>query len=216
MFLKFICRITVFLIIVTSGLFADKFYINPYYLDKLQKDSKSYKIIKDYVRFLNSVKDEDDKTKINKVNLYINRILPRYDAYNYKNEEYWATPFEFFSSAGGDCEDYVIAKMYSLKKLGFSEKIMYMSAVKEKYVGGDHMVLSLQIDKNSPPLVLDNLSMKVLPIDKRVDLKLMFMFNKNGFFKLNDYKKLINIDNKILPAYEKLRLKNKKELIIKK
>jgi len=194
---------------------AEEFYINPYYLDKLQKNSRSYKIIKHYVNFLNTIKDDDDKTKVEKVNRYINRIIPKYDAYNYKNEEYWATPFEFFSNAGGDCEDYVIAKMYSLKRLGISPKIMYMSAVKEKYVGGDHMVLSLHVDKNSPPLVLDNLSTKVLPIDKRIDLELVFMFNEYGFYQLENHKKLREINKINLPAYKNLKSRDIKNLILK-
>jgi predicted transglutaminase-like cysteine proteinase len=197
-------------------LVAEEFYINPYYLDKLQKNSRSYKIIKHYVDFLNTIKDDDDKTKIEKVNRYINKIIPKYDAYNYKNEEYWATPFEFFSNIGGDCEDYVIAKMYSLERLGISPKIMYMSAVKEKYVGGDHMVLSLHVDKNSPPLVLDNLSTKVLPIDKRVDLELVFMFNEYGFYQLENHKKLREINRINLPAYRELQKKEKNRLILKR
>jgi len=207
-------KIVLFLALFISSIVAEEFYINPYYLDKLKKDSRSYKILKHYASFLNTIKAEDDKTKIQKVNLYINKIVPRYDSYNYKNEEYWATPFEFFSSAGGDCEDYVIAKMYSLEQLGISPKIMYMSAVKEKYRGGNHMVLSLHVDKNTPPLVLDNLSTRVLPIDKRVDLELMFMFNENGFFKLTNRQKIIRIKQINISAYKELQLKDKNTLIL--
>jgi len=209
-------KIALFLIFVISSMLADKFYINPYYLDKIKKESKSYRIIKHYVDFLNSIKDKDEKTKIQRVNLYINKIVPRYDSYNYKNEEYWATPFEFFSNAGGDCEDYVVAKMYSLEVLGINPNIMYMSAVKEKYIGGNHMVLSLFLDKNRSPLVLDNLSTKILSLDKRVDLELIFMFNKNGFFKLQNSKKLYKIKNINLPAYEELKKQEKNRLILKR
>ncbi len=209
-------KILFVLALFLSFTLAEEFYINPYYLNKLKKDSKSYRIIEHYVNFLNSIKDEDDKIKIKKVNLYINKIVPKYDNYNYKNDEYWATPFEFFSNAGGDCEDYAIAKMYSLKILGINPQIMYMSAVKDKYTGGNHMVLSLRVDKNKPPLILDNLSSKVLSLDKRVDLKLMFIFNKDGFFNLSNYKKLVKIDKLQLPAYEKLKEKYKKQLILRR
>ncbi|HIP45683.1 MAG TPA: hypothetical protein EYG93_10225 [Sulfurospirillum arcachonense] len=199
-----------------THLIAEEFYINPYYLDKLQKNSRSYKIIKHYVNFLNTIKDDDDKSKIEKVNRYINKIIPKYDANNYKNEEYWATPFEFFSNIGGDCEDYVIAKMYSLERLGISPKIMYMSAVKEKYAGGDHMVLSLHVDRNSSPIVLDNLSTRVLPIDKRVDLELVFMFNEYGFYQLENHKKLREINRINLPAYKKFKSRDSENLILKR
>ena len=212
MFIKYIFMIILLLVQVK----AEEFYINPYYLNKLEKNSRSYKIIKDYVRFLNTLKNEDEKIKIQKVNRYINQIVPRYDLYNYQNQEYWATPFEFFSNAGGDCEDYVIAKMYSLELLGISKKDMYMSAVKEKYVGGDHMVLSLSVDKNRPPLVLDNLSTKVLPIDKRVDLDLVFMFNDYGFYKLDNFEKLKKINTINIPAYKKFKQKEQINLILNK
>ena len=195
-------------------LIAGEFYINPYFLNKLKKDSKSYKIINHYVAFLNEIQNYDDKIKVEKVNWYINKIIPKYDAYNYNNQEYWATPFEFFSNAGGDCEDYVIAKMYSLEKLGISKKNMYISAVKEKFIGANHMVLSFQIDKNTPPLVLDNLSTRVLPIDKRIDLEPVFMFNEYGFYKLENHKKLIEIKKINLPAYEKLKEKEKRNLVL--
>jgi predicted transglutaminase-like cysteine proteinase len=207
-------KILFILALFFSSTLAEEFYINPYYLNKLKKDSKSYIIIEHYVNFLNKIKDEDDKTKIQKINSYINKIVPKYDNYNYKNDEYWATPFEFFSNAGGDCEDYTIAKMYSLKLLGINPKIMYMSAVKDKYTGGNHMVLSLRIDKNKPPLILDNLSSKVLSLDKRVDLKLMFIFNKEGFFKLKNHQYLVKIGELKLSAYEKYKKKYKNKLIL--
>lgn len=212
MLVRYIFIIVLFL----SHIQADEFYINPHYLDKLQKNSRSYKIIKDYVRFLNTLKNEDIKTKIEKVNLYINRIVSKYDAYNYQSEEYWATPFEFFNNVGGDCEDYVIAKMYTLELLDIPKKNMYMSAVKEKFTGGDHMVLSLHVSKNEVPLVLDNLSTRVLPINKRVDLKLVFMFNESGFYQLENYNKLFKIEKIDIPAYKDFKLKNKQSLILKK
>ena len=92
--------------------------------------------------------------------------------------------------------------MHSLEILGFSSKDMFMGVVKEKYTGGNHMVLALHIDKNSPPLILDNLSIKILPIDNRVDLELLFMLNRHGFFRLENYKKLIEI-KKILDSHHK-------------
>jgi predicted transglutaminase-like cysteine proteinase len=209
-------KIVLFVTIFFSATIADEFYINPYYLDKLQKNSRSYKIIKHYVNFLNSIKDDNDNTKIEKVNRYINKIIPKYDANNYKTEEYWATPFEFFSNVGGDCEDYVIVKMYSLKRLGISPKLMYMSVVKEKYLGGDHMVLSLHVDKTRPPLVLDNLSTKVLTIDKRVDLELVFMFNEYGFYKLKNNNILQKIDKINLQSYTNFKNRDRKNLILKR
>lgn len=195
---------------------ASEFYINPYFLNKVEKNSISYNILKDYERFLNSIKNDNKETKIKKVNFYINQIVPRYDANNYNTDEYWATPFEFFSNIGGDCEDYVIAKMYTLEKLGIHPKDMYMNVVKEKFIGGKHMVLNLHVDKNRPQIVLDNLSSKVLPINKRVDLESVFMFNKYGFYILENFKDLKQIKKINLLTYRDFKTRNKHELILQK
>ena len=100
--------------------------------------------------------------------------------------------------------------------LGIPTENMYMSAVKEKFTGGDHMVLALHVDKNSSFLLLDNLSTKVLPISTRVDLNLLFMFNEFGFYKLKNNNELIEIQKINLPAYKKLKKKEKNRLILKR
>lgn len=202
--------------VIFTNLLSNEFYINPYFEDKLEKNSKSYNIIKDYERFMNSLKTLSKIQKIQKVNRYINAIIPSYDVYNYNSEEHWATIFEFFSRGSGDCEDYVIAKRYSLKLLGIPTSSMYFSAVKEKYIGGNHMVLALIDDKEKEPLILDNLSTKVLSIDKRVDLETMFMFNETGFYKLEKFKYLVKMKNKYLLAYEDMKAKEKFNLLLKR
>ncbi len=67
------------------------------------------------------------------------------------------------------------------------------------------MVLSVSLDENKPPLVLDNLSTKVLPIDKRVDLKLIFMFNEYGFYNLLNYNELIEIKKINIQSYKNFK-----------
>lgn len=208
-------KITIFTLLIFSNLFSNDFYLNPYFENKLEKGSKSYIIIKDYVRFMNTLSNLSQKQKIEKVNSYINQIVPSYDAYNYKDEEHWANIFEFLSRGSGDCEDYVIAKKYSLEMLGISSKDMYFSAVKEKYIGGDHMVLSLHVDKQKTPIILDNLSTKILAIDKRIDLEIRFLFNETGFYKLKEYKHLEKINKINLPAYKDMKLRNKHNLLLK-
>lgn len=196
--------------------FSTEFYLNPYFENKLQKDTRSYSIINNYIKFLNEISSLDKKNKIDKVNRYINAIIPKYDVYNYKNEEYWATPYEFFSNGGGDCEDYVIAKKYTLTLLGIPSENMYFSIVKEKYIGGDHMVLGLHVKSDNSFMVLDNLSTKVLSFEKRVDLKPIFLFNANGFYRLNKKQDLVKIDKISIAAYNDFRKRNNRKLVLVK
>jgi len=209
-------KLLLVVVLFVTNLLSSEFYLNPYYKKQVQKNSKSYNILKDYVRFLNTLEKYDEKKKIIKVNNYLNGLVSKYDAYNYNSEEHWATPFEFLSKGGGDCEDYVIAKKYTLEKVGISSKDLYLGVVKEKLIGGDHMVLNLHVDKSKPPVVLDNLSFKVLPSDKRTDLDFIFIFNETGFFKLENKTTLVKTDNIKLPQYKKMQQKSKEELVLQR
>ncbi len=126
------------------------------------------------------------KTKqLNVVNLYLNQLLPQYDDIMQKKEDYWASPKEFLIAGYGDCEDYVIIKYFSLLKLGFDEKKLFITTVYEQYQGGYHMVLSYFKDKNKPPLILDNLSFKILDLKTRTDIKADYFINSTGVFKID-------------------------------
>jgi predicted transglutaminase-like cysteine proteinase len=49
-----------------------------------------------------------------------------------QQEDYWSTPREFLISGRGDCEDYAIIKYFTLIKLGFDERKLFLTSVKEK------------------------------------------------------------------------------------
>ena len=204
----------VLIFILLSSLFSSQFYLNPYFEKKVINNTKSYNILNNYVQFLNQISSFNNSQKIERVNNYINAIIPRYDAYNYSNEDYWASPFEFFSHGGGDCEDYVIAKQYTLTLLGIPKEDMYYHVVEDRYTGGYHMVLTLHKKKQNSYVVLDNLSTIILPWQKRVDLKSSFLFNQKGFYRFNQNLNLINIKRKSIPAYNRMQYNAKHPLIL--
>ena len=57
------------------------------------------------------------------------------------------------------------------------------------------MVLSYFKDQNKSPLVLDNLSFRILDLNTRKDLEVDSFINSHGVFKLNKNYKLIKIAN---------------------
>ncbi|MEI6721799.1 MAG: transglutaminase-like cysteine peptidase, partial [Betaproteobacteria bacterium] len=76
--------------------------------------------------------------------------------------DYWATPAESIATAGGDCEDFSIAKYYLLKELGVPLsrlRITYVRALKLN--GQAHMVLAYYPQPGSEPLILDNFDPRV-------------------------------------------------------
>ena len=144
------------------------------------------------------------------VNFYLNKLLPQYDAVIQKKEDYWATPKEFLITGYGDCEDYVIIKYFTLLKLGFKKEKLFLTTVHEKYYGGYHMVLSYFQTKNKPPLILDNLSFRILDLETRKDLEADTFINSNGVYKINKDYKLTKIANNSI-QYNNLIRKIKKE-----
>jgi len=93
------------------------------------------------------------------VNRFWNQWPYREDRSVYGKPDYWATPGEFRLNSG-DCEDYSIAKYFTLKELGFPPEKMRVAVVMETIRNIAHAVLIVYLDGDA--WVLDNLSNNVL------------------------------------------------------
>lgn len=154
--------------------------------------------------------------KVQAVNFYINTIVPIQDEQNYQQEDYWASRGEFLSKGGGDCEDYAIAKFYTLKDLGFDAQKMGLCVVKEQGKDFWHMVLFVFGKPKEEPLVLDNRNFKVLPIGKRVDLvEIKECMNEEGTFKFENNALVLMESRKLHKAFYKMLERTKKEVLWK-
>jgi predicted transglutaminase-like cysteine proteinase len=145
------------------------------------------------------------------INAYLNRLQAQYDGIINNKEDNWATPKEFLRIGYGDCEDYALIKYYALIKLGFDERKLFITIVKEKFYGGNHMVLSYFKEKSKAPLVLDNLSFKILSLDQRVDLNAEYFINSTGVYKIDTNFKLIKVAQKF-KEFEEIKDKVAKNL----
>ena len=103
--------------------------------------------------FLNSISKLSDVEKINKVNEFANSQQYILDIENYGMEDYWATPGQFLYN-NGDCEDYAITKMLSLKRLGFDAESMRLVVLQDTNLRVPHAVLA--VNYNGDNLILDN------------------------------------------------------------
>jgi predicted transglutaminase-like cysteine proteinase len=164
----------------------------------------------DYQKNIELIKTYPKTQQLIRTNFYLNQLLPQYDDVIQKQEDYWSTPKEFLITGYGDCEDYAIIKYYSLIKLGFDEKKLFITTVHEKYSGGYHMVLSYFQNPNRSPLILDNLSFKVLDLKTRKDLQADLFINSTGVYKLSKKNILIKIADSLV-KYKNLVEKIKKE-----
>jgi len=108
-------------------------------------------------RFLQSIKNKPRREQLQLVNDYANNKEYILDIDNYNKEDYWAIVKEFLYN-GGDCEDFSIIKLYSLRWLGFnidSTRLVILQdtnlriahAVLAVYIGNDILILDNQTDQ---------------------------------------------------------------------
>lgn len=124
-----------------------------------------------------------EKEKLELVNQFFNsnvQFINDIDLWN-KND-YWATPLEMLSIGAGDCEDYSIAKYFTLRELGVDEDKLRITYVKAVELDQAHMVLTYFETKRSVPLVLDNLIPDIKPASRRHDLIPVYSFNGGGLW----------------------------------
>jgi predicted transglutaminase-like cysteine proteinase len=124
----------------------------------------------------------DTQEQLSRVNSFFNRQRFVDDLDHWNKKDYWATPIEFIASGGGDCEDFSIAKYFSMRALGMPAaklRLMYVKAIRYDMA---HMVLAYYDKPNAIPLVLDNLNKKILPANKRRDLLPVYSFNGEGLW----------------------------------
>lgn len=96
--------------------------------------------------------------------------------------DYWATPDEFLLRDAGDCEDFAIAKYFTLKAMGVAPDKLRITYVKVESLQQAHMVLAYYPDPRSEPLILDNLNRHILPATERPDLRPIYSFNAESLW----------------------------------
>ena len=120
--------------------------------------------------------------KLEKVNQFFNQMEFVEDIDHWGDKDYWATPIEFLGTQGGDCEDFTIAKYFTLKAMGVEEEKLNLTYVKALTYNVHHMVLTYFSTPGSEPLVLDNIVADIKPASQRRDLLPIYSFNGTGLW----------------------------------
>jgi predicted transglutaminase-like cysteine proteinase len=130
---------------------------------------------------------QQEREKLELVNDFMNRTPFVSDLEHWGKEDYWATPVEFLSTNGGDCEDFSIAKYFALRSLGVPDEKLRITYVKEIVVYNEaHMVLAYFPAPDAEPLVLDNINKTIRPASTRTDLVPVYSFNGSGLWLAKD------------------------------
>jgi predicted transglutaminase-like cysteine proteinase len=140
---------------------------------------------------LASLAEADDGIRLDTVNRFFNRrIVFGDDALVWRVDDHWASPLETLQQGTGDCEDYAIAKYFSLLAIGMPAAQLRLVYVRLQ-VGGaggasqPHMVLAYYAHATAEPLILDNLVGEIRPASRRPDLTPVFSFNSEGLWQGN-------------------------------
>lgn len=176
--------ISVSVLALPSSSEVDAFFTQKLF-DKVKNEygDKASTLTKAWHKVIKDNRDEDNWRKINSANNFFNKnIAYKRDHEHWNKKDYWATPIESIGTGAGDCEDYAIAKYFTLIAMGVDESKLRMMYVKALKWNEPHMVLVYFKEKKAMPLVLDNMNPKVLPANKRRDLRPVYSFNSNGLW----------------------------------
>jgi predicted transglutaminase-like cysteine proteinase len=131
----------------------------------------------------------DEAERLPVVNQYFNRRIQfRDDVEAWGQTDYWASPLESLERGQGDCEDFAIAKYFSLLAVDVPQAKLRLVYVRAQ-IGGPggptqaHMVLAYYAAPGAEPLILDSLITDVRPASRRPDLQPVFSFNSEGLWE---------------------------------
>jgi predicted transglutaminase-like cysteine proteinase len=142
--------------------------------------------VRDLQALLQASRALPPEAQLQAVNRFFNsRILFTSDQEVWGQLDYWASPLETLAKGVGDCEDYAIAKYFSLLALGMPAARLRLVYVRAMLDGRSqaHMVLGYYPEEGDDVLVLDNLQDQISPAARRVDLKPVFSFNTEGLWQ---------------------------------
>lgn len=157
--------------------------------------------LKAWQRLIREGQQLSEQEKLERVNRFFNQVRFLDDIVHWKQEDYWATPVEFLVSNGGDCEDFSIAKYYTLRAMGVPEERLSITYVKALTLNQAHMVLTYYPDPSAVPLVLDNLINQIRPASQRPDLLHVYTFNGESLWlsKKGQRTELVGTSDRLKP-----------------
>lgn len=150
-----------------------------------------------------------EREKLVKVNRFFNQLNFVNDDRLWVKKYYWATPLEFLGINGGDCEDFTIAKYFSLLELGVSDRKLRLVYVKAIALNQFHMVLAYYSKPSAEPILLDNINPQIKKASKRRDLLPIYSFNGKNLWLMKSKKWQLAGKSSRLSLWNDLRAREK-------
>ncbi len=132
----------------------------------------------EWLSFLAPLSGQTRRAQLDAVNQWANAKPYVEDWVNWHVADYWETPGEFIAR-GGDCEDFAIAKYFSLIRLGFAPQDLRIVVVSDTRTGGFHAVLAARLD--GTVLLLDNFLPAVVTMASQPQYLPIYSLNQQGW-----------------------------------
>lgn len=129
--------------------------------------------------FLESIRSLTPRRQLDAVNRWANAKPYVEDWTNWGVPDYWETPAEFIAR-GGDCEDYAIAKYFSLVRLGFSPAALRIVVVNDRNLQAFHAVLAVR--QSGQTWLLDNAVPAVVPMSVAIQYAPVYALNERSWW----------------------------------
>lgn len=126
-----------------------------------------------------------DDSRVRATNQFFNQAIQFVDDIEaWGVSDYWASPLQALGKGMGDCEDFSLAKYFTLVSMGMPVSKLRLVYVRAQIDGQSqaHMVLAYYPTPGGEPLILDNLVPDVRPASQRPDLAPVFSFNSEGLW----------------------------------
>jgi predicted transglutaminase-like cysteine proteinase len=133
----------------------------------------------EWLSFLDAQRGLTRRAQLDAVNQWANAKPYVEDWVNWHVADYWETPGEFIAK-GGDCEDYAIAKYFSLIRLGFPAGDLRIVVVSDSTTHGFHAVLAARLD--GTVWLMDNFLPAVVAMQSQPQYTAVYSLNQQGWW----------------------------------
>lgn len=135
--------------------------------------------MKQWLAFLDSIRKLPRDQQLDRVNEYANNKRYVLDLDNYGVEDYWAIAREFLYR-GGDCEDYAITKLFSLRWLNYPTEDARIVVLQDTNLRIPHAILAVARDQDIA--ILDNQISEVVSHRDIIHYKPVYSVNEKSWW----------------------------------
>lgn len=132
-----------------------------------------------WTSLISSLKGKPLDRQLREVNDLFNAHRYVLDGDNWREAEYWATPYEFLRKSG-DCEDFAVAKYMALKALGVPVEDLRIVVVWDTKSASGHAALVVYVADDA--FLLDNLIPAVVRADSVDHYRAIYSINEKGWW----------------------------------